>query len=39
MQRELLVDNLSGILRHIVENEDSPYKDALEFFRFNRKTL
>lgn len=39
MQRELLVDNLSGMLRHIVENEDSPYKNALEFFRFNRKTL
>lgn len=39
MQRELLVDNLSGMLRHIVEHEDSPYKDALEFFKFNRKDL
>ncbi len=39
MQRELLVDNLSGMLRHIVEHKDSPFKDALKFFKFNRKTL
>ncbi|MCW5518485.1 hypothetical protein J1N09_01450 [Aureitalea sp. L0-47] len=36
LQRDLLVDNVSGLLRHIVENENSQYKEALDFFKFNR---
>ncbi len=35
--RDLFVDNLAGMMRHVIENKDSPYReDALSIVRFNR---
>jgi len=36
MQRELLVDCMAGLYREIIENEDSPYKEAKNLYRFRR---
>lgn len=38
MQRELLVDNMAGLLSEINSNDNSKYQESLSLYRFNRKT-
>ena len=36
LQRELLCDNIAGLLNEIVNDEHSPYRKAMKLYRFNR---
>jgi len=39
MQRELLADNMAGLMSEINSNDNSKYHESLSLFRFNRKTV